>query len=521
MILRKPFAFFIKIFKPIHIIMAICIGFLIYKTNRILSFFNSYIYSNESVVGQSIKETLVSNDLYIIPIILIVFSLIFIGIMFNKKKPITFYVVNVFAFLVVIVISAYFSNFLSLMEEAIISIKLVKLNHDLVLINIIIEVVSFIFILIRGLGINFKKFNFDSDISKFDINDSDKEEFELNINVDIDNARRKRKKSLRHFKYIYIENKLIINLFISILIVIMIAIPLYFVFNDKKENTQGFVYNISDFNIIVNKTLLLKESFSGKKLTEDYIVAVDFSLQSYYSSVSLFKKDFKLEIEDVIFSIESKYQNDLLDLGNLYNEEILTENYNNYLLIFEIPEKYIETDMYLTFNNQGVKTKIKLSPQNLISNNISITKQLGETLEFNESLGKIDFKISSYEIKDKFLIKYNYCVKEDNCLLSKEYIKPTLNENFDKIVMKLSLNYNDNSSLNFKKFYDIFSRFGSIYYKLNDKWYYQNNNFEELKSNKVDNKNNVYIGINSNIMNSEEIKLVFNIRNSKYEYVLK
>ena len=56
MILRKPYAFFIKIFKPIHIFMAVMLAYLVYKTNIILNFFSKYIYSNINVIGKVLDE---------------------------------------------------------------------------------------------------------------------------------------------------------------------------------------------------------------------------------------------------------------------------------------------------------------------------------------------------------------------------------------------------------------------------------------------------------------------------------
>ena len=45
-------------------------------------------------------------------------------------------------------------------------------------------------------------------------------------------------------------------------------------------------------------------------------------------------------------------------------------------------------------------------------------------------------------------------------------------------------------------------------------------NFEQINSKRVDLKEE-YIGINSNIKNAEYIKFVFDIRDYKYEYILK
>ena len=144
MILKKPYAFFIKMFKPIHLIMAALVMYLIYLNNKILSFLTEYLHSSINVVGENIKSEIFTNMLYIIPIIIIVLSFVILGIMFKKNKPIKFYFISIFIFIVVIVINFYASNFLGVMEESIVAIKSVKLIHDLVLINVALE--SFIFI---------------------------------------------------------------------------------------------------------------------------------------------------------------------------------------------------------------------------------------------------------------------------------------------------------------------------------------------------------------------------------------
>ncbi len=521
MILRKPYAFFIKIFKPIHIFMSGLIAFLIYRTNNILSFFNEYIHSNDSVIKQSITEKLISGELFIIPIVMIVFCLIFLGIMFNKKKPIFFYIFTIFAFLIVIITTIYAGNFLNSMEKVVVSIKMVKLMHDLIVLNMIVEIIVFIFLIIRGLGINFKKFNFDSDVTKLDISDLDKEEFELSINIDVDAARSKRKRKLRYLKYIYKENKLIINLAVTGVAILLVVICFASILMREKILTEGDVYNLNKFNMIVNNSKISKENYKGKILTENNLIIVDISLQSNFEGVSLFKKDFSLQIGDAIFYSDSKYDNEFKDLGNTYNNNVITSEYEHYLFVFEVPDKYLTSDMFFTFNDQGNKRNIKLEPKNLIGDEIIIKKQITESIEFEKTLGKISFNIDSYNIENKFLIRYNFCLSKEECLISNEYIEPTINENFDKAVLRLSLEYKNESKLKLDSFYEFFSSFGAIEYKIGDKWFVQNSKFEELKSKKVNNKKNVYIGVNSGILSAESIKLVFNIRNSKYEYLLK
>lgn len=521
MILRKPYAFFIKMFKPIHLIISIFVAYLIYLQNNILNFFNSYIYSSTNVVGQDIKTGLVSNYLYIIPIIIMIFCLIFLGVMFRKKKPVTFYIVNIFAFIVVIVINAYCINFLGVLEKNIVAIKTVKLVHDLTLINVGIEITSFIFFIVRGMGINFKKFDFDSEISKFNINESDKEEFEVNINVDLDENKRKRRRTFRHLKYIYIEKKVLINIILSLLVLIIGIVVVLIINLKNKVNVEGITYSTNTFDYSVTETLLLNSNYKGKKLTDNYLIVVKTKIRSKISSNSLFLKDFSLKIGETIFKPTTKYSSDLIDIGFIYNESILSLEETSYLFIYEIPEKYINSDITFSYNDKGFNVDILLNPKRLVNAEISKIQNLTEEISFNDTLGDIKFKINDYDINDKYLLEYNYCIKKDDCILSKEYLTSSIDENFDKYILRLNVEYVENTDLDINSFYKFFSKFGTIYYNIDGNWKSQTSKFEEIKSKKTKTGNNVYIGINSEISNALNIKLVFDIRGSKYEYVLK
>ena len=521
MILRKPYAFFIRMFKPVHIAMASMTIYLLYLENKILSFLSNYIYSAENVVGQKLRETLFSNYIYIFPIIILFFSLLTLGIMLKKKKPITFYMVNIFAYVVVLVINVYTNNFLGVLEKSIVSIKIAKLMHDLVFIAMAIETVSFIFLIVRGIGINFKRFDFDSEISKFSINESDKEEFEVNVNVDINESRTNFKRKLRKLKYRYLENKILVNLCICIFIGLISALIVVRIISQRRYNKEGIVYETSTFNFSVNNSYLLNKDFRNNKITDNYLVVVSAKLQSNFSSKSLYVKDFSLEIGEAVFKATTKYANNLLDLGTTYKESILTREFVNYLFVYEIPEKFMETEMDFSYNDMGNKVSIRLNPKRVNSSKISVTKKVGESISFKELLGDIEFKINSFDISDKYSLEYNYCIKKDDCVKSYEYLKPSIDKNYDKYILRVNVEFSDKSELNTKSFYDFFSRFGSIYYKIGDEWYSQNSGFEQIVSNKTNTQNNEYIGINSIINDASSIKLVFNIRDSAYEYVLR
>ena len=95
MILRKPFAFFIKHFRFIHLILDICAVYLITKTNAILSFYLEYMDIMSISPGTSVSTDLFNSMLWISTIVIILGSILIAFLMKFKKKPIRFYKINI------------------------------------------------------------------------------------------------------------------------------------------------------------------------------------------------------------------------------------------------------------------------------------------------------------------------------------------------------------------------------------------------------------------------------------------
>lgn len=521
MIIKKPYAFFIKMFKPIHLILTFLIAYLVYLDNKLLKFFTNYIYSADSVVGENIRDSLVNNLLYVIPFIVIFVSILILGVMFKKKKPVTLYFGIIFSFIIIIVINLYASNFLKILEGSVVSIKSVKLINDFILIAIGLEIFSLVLFLIRGLGINLKKFDFDSELTKIEISESDKEEIEVSINFDFNESRRKRRKTFRNIKYFYYENKFMINSITLIVLLVLCVMMFFLIRNFNNKNIEGKTYSFNDFELGVNSTIMLNTNYRNEKITDNYLIIVDCKMRSNYNQVSLKINDFSLEIGGIIFKPTTEYNDDLLDLGILYSNQTLENEYNNYLFVFEIPAKYITSDMVFRYSDVGELIRINLRPKNIELKGKKINKKIREEVNFDESLGDIKFKINDYNISDKYLIEYKYCIKENDCINSKEYLKASIDQNFDKNVLKLNVDFYNDSDLNINSFYDFFEKFAIINYSVGGVWYSQNNKFEEIKSNKLIEKNVTYIGVNSNIINADNIELIFSIRGLNYKYVIK
>ena len=59
-----------------------------------------------------------------------------------------------------------------------------------------------------------------------------------------------------------------------------------------------------------------------------------------------------------------------------------------------MPEKYLNSKMKFRYTNKGNSISIKLSPKKLVESNKNVSKNIGETLNFKDTIGDIEFTIS-------------------------------------------------------------------------------------------------------------------------------
>ena len=72
MILRKPYAFLIKRFRLIHIVMSFMMVYLAYKTGEAVKYFNDYISSD--VILKSQASNYFNTIMFVIVILIVAFS---------------------------------------------------------------------------------------------------------------------------------------------------------------------------------------------------------------------------------------------------------------------------------------------------------------------------------------------------------------------------------------------------------------------------------------------------------------
>ena len=90
MILKRPFALFIKHFRFIHFILAAITAYLAYNTANIISFFSEYMQTTATLVDKDVTARLFPLVIIILIFIALIISTVILVLMKWKEKHILF-----------------------------------------------------------------------------------------------------------------------------------------------------------------------------------------------------------------------------------------------------------------------------------------------------------------------------------------------------------------------------------------------------------------------------------------------
>ena len=148
MVLRKPYAFLIKNFRLFHVILTLLLAYSIYRTNLILSFFNEYLHSTEVMIGANVASGLFNFYLFIVPFVVILFSIILLSVLYNKKKPYLFYVFMILVSLFGLGVYNFAYSKVLIIQSNIVDVRTVSLVRDLLIVCLMIFLVYVLLVLI-------------------------------------------------------------------------------------------------------------------------------------------------------------------------------------------------------------------------------------------------------------------------------------------------------------------------------------------------------------------------------------
>lgn len=528
MILRKPYAILIKNFRLIHAILAILMGYLFYRTNLIINFINEYIGSSQLKVKEDALDTLFGPTFFILVAFIIIFSLVVMALLTFKKKPIKFYLYNIFTYIYSLVIYIITFYLIQSLQHGLIDIKTLKLIQDFSTVALIFQATALVIVVIRTTGFNIKKFNFKEDLAALEIEDTDNEEFEVNLDVDTDKLMRKIRKRFRYTKYIYVENKL----FINIMLVLFLTVGSLYAFLNidvysktyKKEES----FKTIQFIIGTSESYVSKYDFEGNVLEDGYsFVTVRVNLKRlYYKNIPFNTGRLALVANNNLYYHNIEYRDELKDLGVSYlNEKISRDKFDYYMMVFKVKDEDIKEKMLMKYTDMtGDVVKINVVPNNLDKKNKPINYKLGDEINFKDSiLDNTVIKIDSYELNDSFKLDYNYCVG-DSCYTSAEYVNVTATDNYNKTLLKIvgSLSFDEKLPIiKYSSLYKFLDEFASIKYTIGNTTRRILIDSNEIKPKKTKAENTYFLEVSNVLKDASSIILELNVRNKVYNYTLK
>lgn len=523
MILKKPYAFFIRFFKLFHLIIFALSSVLLYRTSLVYNFMKEFCKDSPNVIGKDLVSPLFVWWVYLLIIIIILVNLLIIYILVRKIKPYMYYVVNIFLYMGVMIVFVSSHRIIGNMQSMLVAAKTTLAIRDFLNLARLFQTVSVIFYLIRATGFDIKKFDFVRDLQGLDISPEDSEEIEVAVEFEGNVLIRNIKRRYRDFKYYYKENKFLINIF-SLLFVGILFFFIYFNINKyNKVYSENQFFNVSGYNIGVKKSSILNTDFMGNVLSdEEILVVVNFSVNGFGN---LPASKFVLVADNMQYYPISGYDSSVRDLGSVYSNQILSSEFSDYLFVYKIPKSSMNSNFIFRCIDNVVSKHgktvvnsidIKLNPTNYIGVGVNnYDYALGEEI----SIDNYKVMINSYDINRNFTVMYNSCISTNECYDLREVLNPSVIRNREKVLLRVdgSLVLDDSS----KSLYNFISQFGSIEYVYNGNSFIEYGDFNSVISTKSSQSNVYYIEVDKEIMDASYIKLNFNFRDKKYSYILR
>ena len=347
MVFKKPYAFLIRHFRIIHLLLLLPISYLISKTSKIVTFFRSYVANNYSTNIINIAGEHISIFMYIAVFLIIAIVLAVYYLMRQKEKSTKLYFFTLIYYIMLFVLISIAHSILSGMERDVITAQVARAYRDISFVVCIPEYFFFLYMLIRGIGFDIKQFNFANDLKDLEITDIDSEEFEFSVNVEGYKIKRKIRRFFREFTY-YVRENIFVFSCIVVVIVIVIGTTLYMhfaVYNQTYHETDKMTHNY--FNIEIVDSMLTNLDYRGNVINKDkYYFVLKLSVENQtMNSYPLDYTNFRLVIDNQNIYPTLDRGEYFIDYGKpYYKEKIKGQSSTTYSLIYELNKKQIQNE---------------------------------------------------------------------------------------------------------------------------------------------------------------------------------
>ncbi len=426
MVLKKPYAFLIKHFKLIHLLLCIPLVYLVIRTGAIATFLSSYVSSNYYTNVINIPGTYINYFMYLAIVVIVLLVLAVYFLMRQKKKDTRFYLFLMIYYILLFVLISLCHSILSDIEASVLEAQTVRAYRDFAFIVYIPQFFFVGYTFLRGIGFDLKKFNFEEDAKELEITDIDDEEFELVFGRDAYKYKRTFRRFLREFKYYVLENKVTFIL-LSVFVIAVLGTLVYLnfgVYHKTYKQTQKMSHN----NLIVTVTdsVLSNMDLGGNIISDGkYYLTVGLKISNMKDvSVSLDYENFRVEVAQRLISATLDRSSYFVDFGIPYTREtkIRPGEENVYVLTYEIDEDLIDQEMNLKILESvnfevgsvtPIYKTVRLKYDKVFENKEIRKVDFGKILETSGSrIGMVQVQLKNYLIQNSYEYAYQSCQKE-------------------------------------------------------------------------------------------------------------
>ena len=240
MIIRKPYAFLIKNFKKIHVVLLLLSLFVAYKLFDVSSFVGEFMdFGIYDSYNNSISRH-ITFSLQMALILIVIGCCALILLLRHKKKPWKAYLIPLVEYFALIFVLGMVKGFFNSYTDGVSSTDL-RMSRDLLMIFLIAQLPAIGIFIMRTFGLDINKFSFNTDEEFLELSEADREEFEVRLDIDKNTIKRTFRRLFRNIGYVYKEHKLICNTIISLIFIVIIYNIYAFVFITNKSYKQGEV----------------------------------------------------------------------------------------------------------------------------------------------------------------------------------------------------------------------------------------------------------------------------------------
>lgn len=515
MIFRKPYAFLIKNFRKIHILLFALTLFIFYKQSQILTFVREYISLGSYSFALESIESKINFGLYTALILIIAISLALMWLLYYKKKPWKGYLIVIAEYILMLVaFSMTKSFFVSYSTETVVSG--VYTARDLLNIAGILQYIVFIFLIIRIMGVDLNKFSFNTDKEFLELNSSDREEFEISFNIDRHSLLRTFNRLKRNIAYFYIEHKFVCNIFLIGILVLSLGYSYYYFEVVHKSYKENEVLNTGVYSISIKNSYITDKDLAGEKIEKGTkFVIINLVMKNNSDEAIEPNLDrFHLINSNIDKTYSIYYNNYFSDLGTPVTAKMNLNSHKEkeFYMVFSVNEKLKNNDFVLYYQELGGKRKsylrkIKLKLKDVSKIEQEKTYKIGENITFEYVASqKKDITIEKAEIVDN--TQYNrYMCTAERCNIN----TINLNSTEEYKILKIDFSSSDFEGLDF---IDFCKKYGKIKYE-NDKGKEVYSDVVDAIGVKYEGKE-VFLKINNDIATSKNLSLVYTLRNKRY-----